>query len=142
MRWLSPEEWADEAVAHVTESSLVDNVFVLFVDDGAETTLWFNSGHAIYRDQVAFYVSEWLASKRGAIGRLKAEEVVEAIKVAYWLDSAGRVYAAIKHQGLREVKRAIEHDSMLLTYGADGFVNVDQAIQTDLGGRASGSRRS
>jgi hypothetical protein len=103
---------------------------------GGEYELWFNEGHGLYVDQRDFY-TKWASEKSVAMRRLTVEEIEQAIKQAYELDTIGRVFATMKRLTPGKTLRMLEDNVLALTVGAEGYQNVDQSITTDLGGRAS-----
>jgi hypothetical protein len=69
--------------------------------------------------------------------RLSVEEIEQAVRQAYELDTIGRVFATMKRLSPGKTMRMLDENQLALTVGAEGYQNVDQTITTDLGGRAS-----
>jgi hypothetical protein len=113
-----------------------NTVFVYLTKNGDEYELWFNEGHGLYVDQRDYY-TRWASEKSPAMRRLSVEEIEQAVRQAYELDTIGRVFATMKRLSPGKTMRMLDENQLALTVGAEGYQNVDQTITTDLGGRAS-----
>jgi hypothetical protein len=134
--WVHGDAWVD---AHDYDPSR----FVVVVRSGSDVIIRYNEDHEVYTTQVAWF-TQWCAEHRNRrLRRLPAAEVIESVKEAYHLDSAPRyLWGMRSNRSFRDVLDKAETDPQLcvMTIGAGGFNNVDQAIATDLAQRASATR--
>jgi hypothetical protein len=133
--WFKPDEWALQTEGLFNEADS-NTVFVYLTKNGDEYELWFNEGHGLYVDQRDYY-TRWASEKSPAMRRLSVEEIEQAVRQAYELDTIGRVFATMKRLSPGKTMRMLDENQLALTVGAEGYQNVDQTITTDLGGRAS-----
>jgi hypothetical protein len=133
--WFKPEEWVVQT-EDLFDGTDPSTVFVHLVKNGDEYELWFNEGHGLFIDQRDYY-TRWASEKSAAMRRLPVEEIEQAVKQAYELDTIGRVFATMKRLKPSRTMRMFDENQLALTVGAEGYQNVDQSITTDLGGRAS-----
>ena len=116
----------------------------MVVRSGNEILIRYNLGHDIYVSQLEWFIDECSKSRSGRLRRLPRSEIAEAIKEAYHLDSAPRYLWGMRMDpNFREIlDRPLSDPTApcVMTVGAGGFNNVDQAIQADLEARAHGAR--
>lgn len=134
-RWFKPDEW-EAQTAGLFDGVDPATIFVYLTKSGDEYELWFNEGHGLFIDQRQYY-TRWASEKGAALRRLPVEEIEQAVRQAYELDTIGRVFATMKRLKPGPTMRMFDDNLLALTVGAEGYQNVDQSITTDLGGRAS-----
>jgi hypothetical protein len=135
--WISPEQWT-------SDFDYDEKRFAVVVRSGNEILIRYNLGHDIYVSQLEWFIDECSKSRSGRLRRLPRSEIAEAIKEAYHLDSAPRYLWGMRMDpNFREIlDRPLSDPAApcVMTVGAGGFNNVDQAIQADLEARAHGAR--
>lgn len=143
-KWLTADEWAERATvqnAYLTADGLTQQ-FCVVDHSPAETTLFFNEGHPIYKSQHLYYTSAYFSEKRHTVHVRRAmtrlSEVPDIVKNAYvevgislvfWAHHRAKDSSGQHHPN--RFKELTESD--LMTQGLGGYVNVDPIIKQRIG---------